>query len=149
MTFVDLGPATPTQPILALVHDDALEPLLELVVITETEPAPPGCDESVVRRIAGVGRVAQDRAGQPIGIDDLAIGQPAEAAARSSSRPSVTGRNSPRTRLSRSSTRVAPIPMRRPMTNFCLLDDPSGTNVRSIIEVTRARAGAGIRLPIG
>ena len=71
-------PARGPQPIATRVDEDPVEPWLEPRRVPQRRPLPPGLLERVVRRVLGIGRVAQDRAGQAIGGVEMVIGQAQE-----------------------------------------------------------------------
>ena len=86
-------PARGPQPIAAGVDEDPVEPRLEPRRVAQRRPLPPGLVERVVRGVLGVGRVAQDRAGQAIGRVEMVVGEAQEGLrrARSAARPRRAG----------------------------------------------------------
>ena len=67
------------QPVATGVDEDPVEPRLEPRRVAQRRPLPPGLLERVVRRVLGVGRVVQDRAGQAVGGVEMVVGQAHES----------------------------------------------------------------------
>ena len=80
------APGRSTQPVLAGVHEDPVEPRLESFRVAEGRPLPPRLDERVVGHVLRLGRVAQDHPGEPIGGVQVLVGEPLERRRRGRAR---------------------------------------------------------------
>jgi hypothetical protein len=99
--------ASMAEPVAADVDDDAAEPLLESVAVAERLEPPPGQDRGVVSRVFGLGRVAEDNAGQPIRGVEVAANRENSAAASTRPRSAAMSAATPCPSFSRSSPRGA------------------------------------------
>jgi hypothetical protein len=55
-----------TQPFVADIDEDAVEPGPEALGISQPRPAPPGEQQGLLRRILGLGRVTQEVRGEAV-----------------------------------------------------------------------------------
>jgi hypothetical protein len=66
---------SPPKPVATDVHDDPIEPGFEALGLAEPTPGLPGADDRLLSGILGVGRVAEDVAGETEGVVQLPIHQ--------------------------------------------------------------------------
>jgi hypothetical protein len=65
----------PPLPVSAAVDDDLVEPGFEPAYVAKRIPRPPRGHERVMGRVLRLGRIPQDRVGQPVGGVEVLIGQ--------------------------------------------------------------------------